>query len=113
MSCAQAASEFLIGDVLLACAMLTYCGAMPHDSRLKLLQTWQQECQSRDIVTSEAFSIAKVLSKPTEVCTKADVHQPLTGFLSACQYAYLQPHYQPDTLGFCIRQHTSTVSSCC
>ena len=54
--------------MLLACAMLTYCGAMPHETRLKLLQTWQQECQSRDIVTSEAFSIATVLSKLTEVC---------------------------------------------
>ena len=65
--CAQAAIELLVGDVLLACATLTYCGAMPHDRRVKLVQSWQQECQSRDIVTSQPFTVAGVLSKPTEV----------------------------------------------
>ena len=56
-----------MGDVLLACATLTYCGAMPHDRQVKLVQSWQQECQSRDIVTSQPFTVAGVLSRPTEV----------------------------------------------
>ena len=73
-SCAQAASELLVGDLLLACAALAYCGAMPHDCRMKLVQTWHQELRRRNIAVSDTFSVAAILSNPTEV--SVNVHVP-------------------------------------
>ena len=70
----QAASELLIGDVLLACAAVTYAGGMPDTARTRLAATWHAECRRLGIPTSESFSVSAVLAQPSEVSCFVSLH---------------------------------------
>ena len=65
--CVQTSSELLIGDVLLACAAITYGGGMLSAMRARLAAIWHADCCRLNIPVSPTFSISAVLAKPVEV----------------------------------------------
>ena len=57
----------LIGDMLLACAAVTYAGGMPDAARSKLATAWHAECKRLQIPTSDTFSVVTALTQHSEV----------------------------------------------
>ncbi|WIA17601.1 hypothetical protein OEZ85_014416 [Tetradesmus obliquus] len=58
----------LVGDALLAAAVVNYLGAFPGPSRAALVAQWYARCQELAIpVTTPAFSLSGILSTPLEL----------------------------------------------
>ncbi|KAG1666392.1 hypothetical protein FOA52_006501 [Chlamydomonas sp. UWO 241] len=59
--------DVLVGDVFLAAACISYCGAFTGAYRQALVSGWAADCASRGIPTSAAFSLQATLSSPFEI----------------------------------------------
>ncbi|WIA37814.1 hypothetical protein OEZ86_014676 [Tetradesmus obliquus] len=58
----------LVGDALMAAAVVNYLGAFPGPSRAALVAQWYARCQELAIpVTTPAFSLSGILSTPLEL----------------------------------------------
>lgn len=55
------------GDVLVAAAIVTYCGAFTNEYRQKLIDIWIKNCHQLEIPISENLTLVNVLSNPYEI----------------------------------------------
>lgn len=55
------------GDVLVAAAIVTYCGAFTNEYRQKLIEIWIKNCHQLEIPISENLTLVNVLSNSYEI----------------------------------------------
>ncbi|XP_042223547.1 dynein axonemal heavy chain 3-like [Homarus americanus] len=61
--------ENIVGDVLIAAAIVAYLGAFTVDYRETCLQNWHQKCQELGISCSVKFVLYDTLGDPVQSCT--------------------------------------------
>ncbi|KAM9785999.1 dynein axonemal heavy chain 12-like [Neosynchiropus ocellatus] len=57
----------LTGDVLISAGVISYLGAFTVGFRLDITKTWTQLCQSKNIPSSDDFSLSKTLGDPIKI----------------------------------------------
>ncbi|XP_064233927.1 dynein axonemal heavy chain 6 isoform X4 [Aotus nancymaae] len=57
----------ITGNVFIAAACVTYCGAFTAQYRQSLIECWIQDCQSLEIPINPSFSLINILGDPYEI----------------------------------------------